>query len=339
MGPLMLDLAGCELEPVEQELLAHPTCGGVILFSRNYHDVEQLKALNKAIRSAAKKPILIAVDHEGGRVQRFREQFTAIPAMGALGRHYQKAPEEALEMTQDIGWLLAAELAACGIDLSFTPVLDLDLGSKVIGDRAFFCEVGVVKLLAKQLILGMRQAGFSSVGKHFPGHGTVEADSHFDAAIDEREYEAIFEQDMQPFLSLLEDECLDALMPAHVIYPKVDKKPAGFSSFWLQEILRKKLAFKGVIFSDDLSMEAAGVAGDHLARAISAHEAGCDMLLACNNRAGVELILDGFEQGLQTKAQTLLAKGEKERLACTWQGLKSSKRWQDVRTFIEKLDA
>jgi len=337
MGPLMLDLAGCELEAVEHELLAHPTTGGVILFSRNYHDVEQLMALTAAIRKTAKKPMLIAVDHEGGRVQRFREHFSKLPAMGRLGESYLCDPENTLELTKDIGWLLAAELAACDIDLSFAPVLDVDLGSTVIGDRGFSDDFRITTRLAKELILGMREAGFSSVGKHFPGHGSVEADSHIAAAIDEREYSQIEALDMQPFISLVKDNYLDAIMPAHVIYPKVDDKPSGFSKVWLQDILRKQLAFKGVIFSDDLSMQAAGIAGDHLARANSAHQAGCDMLLACNDRAGVELILDGFEQGHESKAKLLISNGEQLRSELTWQSLKDSERWRKARYSVGKL--
>ena len=337
MGPLMLDLSAFELDSVERELLAHPTTGGVILFSRNYHDLAQLKALIAAIRAAANKPILIAVDHEGGRVQRFKEEFTHLPAMGQLGQAYQQQGEHCLELTQDCGWVLAAELAACDIDLSFAPVLDLDLGSQVIGDRAFSSKSEHAIVLADALISGMKQAGMSSVGKHFPGHGTVRADSHHDVPIDERAFDLVKDIDMQPFIQLIKKNRLDAVMPAHVIYPQIDHLPAGFSSVWINDILREQLKFKGVIFSDDLSMEGAGVAGDHLARANAAHQAGCDMLLACNHREGAELILDGFEQGITSRALELFEVGRQVRSTINWPDLKQSKRYKSTKLQLARL--
>lgn len=294
-GCVMLDLQGTELSAEERELLAHPKVGGLIYFTRNYESAAQITALSKAIRIAAKAPILIAVDHEGGRVQRFREQFTRLPPLAELGKQYAKEPLAALQAARKSGWLMAAEVRAVGIDFSFAPVLDLDYGvSEVIGDRAFHRQAEVVAKLAEAYIEGMRDAGMASTGKHFPGHGWVKADSHHAIPRDERKAAQIMGEDMQPFCELF--KCgLDAVMPAHVIYEQVDQQPAGFSKIWLQEVLRQQLGFDGVIFSDDLSMEGAAVAGGHAERADAALAAGCDMVLVCNDRAGAIDVLDNAQ--------------------------------------------
>lgn len=299
MGPIVVDVAGYELTAEDKEILAHPLTGGLILFSRNYGDHGQLKALIKSIRAAAAAPIVIAVDHEGGRVQRFREQFSRIPAMGKIAQLYGDDRARAKQFTQQCGWLLAAELLAFDIDLSFAPVLDLERGSQVIGDRSFHADPSWVTDLSAQLCVGMHKAGMKTTGKHFPGHGSVLADSHIALPVDDRSFEQIEHADLLPFKSLIAQGHLDAIMPAHVIYQQVDEKAAGFSRHWLQTVLRKQLGFTGAIFSDDLSMHGASVAGDYLARAEQAIWAGCDLLLACNDRAGVVTLLDGIDNNLQ----------------------------------------
>ena len=292
IGCVMLDLEGTELQVEECELLKHPSVGGLIYFSRNFESVAQITALSAAVRKAAGKPILIAVDHEGGRVQRFRDGFTRLPPIASLGRNYADDPLQAKQAARKAGWLMAAEVRAVGIDFSFAPVLDLDYGtSGVIGDRAFHRDTHIVSALAQAYIEGMREAGMAATGKHFPGHGWVKADSHLEIPRDERTAQQIMAEDMQPFCQLFKGG-LDAVMPAHVIYEQVDSEPAGFSKVWLQDVLRQQLKFDGVIFSDDLSMEGASVAGGYAERADRALEAGCDMVLACNNRVGVIDILD-----------------------------------------------
>lgn len=282
LGPVMCDVAGLTLTDAERQRLLHPLVGGVILFTRNFRDSEQLLALCHEIHSLRTPSLLIAVDHEGGRVQRFRPEFTRIPAMRELGRLYAKSPRDALACAQDIGFVLAAELLAHEVDLSFTPVLDLDYGhSSVIGDRAFDSDPQVVAMLAHALTMGLREAGMGSVGKHFPGHGFAQADSHVAMPTDSRGFEMIWQADLQPYRQQ-PGPSLSGVMPAHVVYTAIDPAPAGFSRFWLQEILRERLGFKGVIFSDDLTMEGATVAGDIVARATAAVQAGCDMVLVCN---------------------------------------------------------
>ncbi|MCK9258186.1 MAG: beta-N-acetylhexosaminidase [Azoarcus sp.] len=282
-GPVMLDVAGTELDDGERERLCDPLVGGVILFARNFTDSEQLSALTADIRRLREPALVIAVDHEGGRVQRFRtDGFTRLPAMRTLGQMWDHDHLAALDATRATGYVLAAELLAHGVDLSFTPVLDLDYGvSRAIGNRAFHRDPQVVATLAQALAAGMAEAGMGCVGKHFPGHGFVEADSHHDIPVDDREFDAVWAQDIAPYRHRLGRQ-LAGVMPAHVIYPRVDSAPAGFSAFWLKDVLRTRIGFSGVIFSDDLNMEGAKVAGDILARAKAAYEAGCDMLLVCN---------------------------------------------------------
>jgi beta-N-acetylhexosaminidase len=288
----MLDLRGPELLPGERELLLHPLVGGVILFSRNYQTPEQLSALVGAIHELRQPRLLVAVDHEGGAVQRFRSGFTSLPACTVLGRIFGTNRRRGLRLARECGWLMAAELRAVGVDFSFAPVLDLGTGvSRVVDDRAFHRDPKVITQLAHAYIRGMQQAGMSAVGKHFPGHGSVAADSHHEVPIDQRPYQNIRSHDMAPFEQLIR-RGLPAIMPAHVIYLQVDDRPAGFSSVWLRRILRQGLKFQGAIFSDDISMAGAVVMGDFVARARCTLEAGCDMVLVCNNTDGAAQVLD-----------------------------------------------
>ncbi len=297
IGPIMMDLDGLRLGADEARLLQDPLVGGLILFARNYQSPEQVASLCREIREVTGPDFLIAVDQEGGRVQRFRDGFTNIPPMAALARGAE--PAAALELARNWGALMALEVQAVGVDFSFAPVLDLDIGiSEVIGDRAFADSPERVIPLARAFIDGMHNAGMAVTGKHFPGHGSVAADSHVDIPVDDRPLQAIEALDMKVFESLASK--LDAVMPAHVIYPQIDDQPAGFSPVWLKSILREQLGFDGVIFSDDLSMKGAEGAGGYGDRARAALRAGCDMVLVCNDRQGVLEVLevlrkDGFE--------------------------------------------
>lgn len=295
LGPVMLDLEGLTLTEEERDIIQHPLVGGIILFSRNYHSRKQLRALLGDIEQSSKRRLLIAVDQEGGRVQRFRAEFNSLPPLGALGELYDRDPRTAHQIASHIGWLMAAELLSANIDFSFAPVLDLDYGvSTVIGNRSFHRVPDVVAILATAYIVGMNKAGMAAVGKHFPGHGAVAADSHHDIPIDERDFATIYDNDIQPYYQLAADK-LAGVMPAHVIYPKVDPNPAGFSALWLQKILRKQLRFKGAIFSDDLSMAGAAGMGSYAQRAELALAAGCDMILVCNQRSGALEVLDKLQ--------------------------------------------
>jgi len=295
MSPVILDVHSFELSSVEREILQHPLCGGLILFSRNYAERAQLSALIKDIRRTVKKPFLISVDHEGGRVQRFREGFTQIPAMANIEK-FEVSQQVQLDLAQAMGFCMAYELLQLGVDISFAPVLDLNGVSEVIGSRAFSSDPEQVIRLSGAYIEGMHAAGMKSTGKHFPGHGSVAEDSHTAMPVDKRSFEEIQEQDMRVFEQLIAAKKIDAVMPAHVIYSSVDSKPAGFSSMWIKQILRKQLGFEGVVFSDDLSMQAASVAGSVTDRAEHAIEAGCDMVLVCNAPSQAEKVLDGLSQ-------------------------------------------
>lgn len=294
-GALMLDLDGTCLTDAERSLLTRAEVGGLILFSRNYQSPQQLSTLMAQIR-ALRPDLLVAVDQEGGRVQRLREGFTRLPPMAVLGELWQQDQDQARGAAQELGWLMASELRQFDIDFSFAPVLDLDWSrSGVIGDRAFASRAEVVAALASAFMAGMHEAGMKATGKHFPGHGWVEADSHLAIPVDERPLETIAAADMEPFRALIAGG-LDAIMPAHVIYSQTCPDPAGFSSFWLREQLRSELGFDGVIFSDDLTMEGASVAGGFPARAERALEADCDMVLVCNQRAGALEVLEYLAQ-------------------------------------------
>jgi beta-N-acetylhexosaminidase len=308
LGPVMLDVVGKALTADDIRRLQHPLVGGVILFARNFESSEQLKALTASIRAARQTSLLIAVDHEGGRVQRFREGFTKIPPMREFGKVWDKNPKKARELATEAGFVLAAELRAHGIDFSFTPVLDMDYGdSLVIGDRAFHKDIRAINELAFSLMQGLKKGGMAAVGKHFPGHGFVVADSHVSIPVDEREFDQIAQNDMQPFRQMI-DEGLAAIMPAHVIYPKVDDKPAGFSTKWLQKVLRERLGFTGVIFSDDLSMEGATVGGDVTTRSLAALNAGCDMVLLCNRPDLADELLDNLHWKMSAQSIARLAR-------------------------------
>ena len=307
IGPVMLDVAGIELTVEDEVRLRHPLVGGVILFTRNYASPRQLIGLTSSIRALRSPSLLIAVDHEGGRVQRFREGFTRIPAMRELGKIWDQHPKRARHMAQQTGYVLAAELRACGVDFSFTPVLDVDFGSSsVIGDRAFHSDPQAIAELAHNLLMGLRQGGMHTVGKHFPGHGFVRADSHLEIPVDERSYTDIELCDLIPFRQMV-NFGLTAVMPAHVIYPRVDRLPAGFSSIWLKNILRGDLGFEGCIFSDDLSMEGAAVAGGIVQRAKAALHAGCDMVLVCNRPDLADELLAGLKWKMPATSKARLA--------------------------------
>ncbi len=335
LGPLMLDLTGLSLADDERELLAHPQVGGLILFSRNYQDPKQLQQLIAQVR-VVRPEIIIAVDQEGGRVQRFKQGFTRLPPMSVFGDLYDRDVETALKLCEDCGWLMATEILSFNIDISFAPVLDLNFGvSTVIGDRAFHREPDKVSHLAGAFVKGMNAAGMAATGKHFPGHGYVVGDSHIDIPVDSRSYAEIASCDLLPFKALIA-EGLSGIMPAHVIYDHCCPNPAGFSKFWVQEQLRDQLGFDGVVFSDDLSMEGATVAGSYGERAKAAIDAGCDMVLVCNNRQGAEAVLTALEQINFTPNQTRLSKlMGKPKL--NFQQLKTNPRWLEVVKEINQL--
>ncbi len=308
LGPLMLDVEGLELTAEDRELLQHPAVGGVILFTRNYTSPEQVEALADAIHAIRDPQLLVAVDQEGGRVQRFRDGFTALPPLANLGRIHDQDSQRARHLARTSGWLMAVELRAVGIDLSFAPVLDLDFGvSSVIGDRALHRRPEVVAELAMSYQAGMQDAGMPATGKHFPGHGAVTADSHVDLPVDERSFADIEQWDLLPFRRMF-DAGLAAVMMAHVVYPSVDRQPAGFSSTWIRDILRGRMNYRGMVFSDDLSMEGAACAGDFPSRAYAALEAGCDMVLVCNHRDEAVRVADALVDYRDPVAQTRMAR-------------------------------
>lgn len=304
MRPVILDVQGYCLTDTEKEYLGHPLVAGVILFTRNFDNIIQLKELVQQIRHHASQPLIIAVDHEGGRVQRFREGFTALPACGSLIAK-STSLNEALALAKASAFVMASELIACDIDLSFAPVVDINGISDVIKERAFSKDKLEVYQLASAYTDGMREAGMASTGKHFPGHGSVKADSHIALPVDDRSEDVIFKHDMQPFISLINNRKLDAIMPSHVVYSECDPLPCGFSDYWLQQVLRKKLGFNGAIISDDLSMHGASFVGNHLSRAKQAITAGCDLILACNDTQAAMSILDGLEQS-QTSNESII---------------------------------
>lgn len=294
LGPVMADVVGLELTADDVQRLQHPLTGGVILFARNFASPAQLKRLTASIHALREPKLPIAVDHEGGRVQRFRDGFTIIAPMRVLGQRWDASPQQAIALSENVGYVIGAELINHGVDFTFAPVLDVDWGeSGVIGDRALHKNPDAIAALGQALITGMADAGMGSVGKHYPGHGYVRADSHHEIPVDDRSYEEIDKADLIPF-RVLARQGMRAVMPAHVIYPQVDSKPAGFSAKWLKDILRGQLGFDGVIFSDDLSMEGASTAGNVTQRAHAALDAGCDMVLLCNDPVRTDELLQGL---------------------------------------------
>ncbi|WP_454904137.1 beta-N-acetylhexosaminidase [Variovorax gossypii] len=350
-APLIIDVAATELNAADRRRLANPLVGGVIHFSRNWHDRAQMTALNAEIK-AIRPDLLICVDHEGGRVQRFRtDGFTRLPSMRALGELWMRDAMRATQAATAAGQVLAAELRACGVDFSFAPVLDLDHGgSGVIGDRSFHRDPRVVALLAKSVMHGMLQKGMRNCGKHFPGHGFVTADSHVEIPVDKRSLKDILSDDARPYDWLA--GTLTAVMPAHVIYPKVDKRPAGFSSKWLKAVLRQRFAFDGAVFSDDLSMEAGRyIDGELLSytdAALAALAAGCDVALLCNQSIGdgrvLDQFLDGFEAASRSGRWQPDADSEARRLALLpqeaapdWDALSTSRTYRDARRLLAAI--
>ncbi|MES2142759.1 MAG: beta-N-acetylhexosaminidase [Pseudomonadota bacterium] len=294
MGSIFLDLTGLELSPEEREILKHPQVGGIVFFSRNYESSRQLHDLILQVHTASTKQLLLTVDQEGGRVQRFLTEFTPLPSLGKIGELYEKSPSTAITFAKTHGWLMASELLAVGIDLSFAPILDLDKGlNQVIGKRSFHSDPNIVTELAFAIIQGIKSAGMHTVGKHFPGHGSVITDTHTHLTVDNRNYETIEKNDLVPFAKL--NTVLDAVMASHIVYSRVDSQPCGFSSVWLQTILREKLNFSGAIFTDDLSMNAVANLGDISERVELALQAGCDGLLICNNRKDAISALEYLE--------------------------------------------
>ena len=334
LGPLMIDIAGTELTDLDRERLCHPLVGGIILFSRNYADPEQLSALAAAIHALRTPALLIAVDHEGGRVQRFRDGFTRLPAMVTLGKLWDENPDNALAAARQVGYVLAAELRARGVDYSFTPVLDLDYGpSRVIGDRAFHRQPAAVVALAAALGEGLHLAGMGSCGKHFPGHGYVIPDSHVELPVDNRSFEAM-QEDILPYRQLP----LDGVMAAHVIYNCVDCNTAVFSNKWIS-YLRNDIKFNGVIFTDDLSMAGAGVVGGMLNRVETAYKAGCDMLLVCNAPDVVGDVLENWKPAVDPlrgkRVEALIPRSS----AKDWQALQIDSSYIAAQQTIAKLMA
>ncbi len=294
LGPLMVDLSGPELAPGERELLAHPLVGSVILFARNYVDPQQLARLTADIHAVRHPALVVAVDQEGGRVQRFRPGFSRLPPLRRIGQEYDLDARHGLELARELGWLMAAELRACGVDLSFAPCVDLDYGvSEVIGDRALHAQATAVAELAVAYMHGMRDAGMAATAKHFPGHGAVVADSHFALPVDRRAL-VDMDDDLAPYRRLIANQ-LPGVMVAHVAFPAVDALPASLSARWIRGVLREELGFQGIVFTDDLSMQGAAAHGDIVARARAALAAGCDVLPVCNDRAAVETLLARLE--------------------------------------------
>ncbi len=337
LGPLMVDIAGTELSADDARVLRHPLVGSVLLFTRNYTDPSQVAALTAAIRALRTPHLLIAVDHEGGRVQRFREGFTRLPAARLLGRRFDEDRRDGLELAQSVGWLMASELRAVGVDFSFAPCVDLDYGvSEIIGDRAFHSDPDSVAALAAATLLGMRDAGIPAIAKHFPGHGAVVADSHVALPVDRRDF-ADLEADIRPYRPLIENN-LAGIMAAHVVFPAVDPLPASLSQRWITGVLRGELGFHGCVFADDLTMAGAAAFGDVMARAELALAAGCDVLPICNDRHSVELVLGRLNSDVgsaasQARLVRMRARGEAPA------DLHANRHWQDTASRIADLAA
>jgi beta-N-acetylhexosaminidase len=338
LGPVMLNIEGCELTDEDRRRLTHPQTGGIVLFSRNYRNPDQLAELCREIHDLRDPPLVISVDHEGGRVQRFRDGFQALPAMGRLGDLYDQEPEEAIRLAELFAWIMAAELRHYGVDLSFAPVLDVGgPHSSVIGDRAFHRDPEAICRLANAWIRGMRAAGMEAVGKHFPGHGTVAGDSHHVMPFDNREFSEIENLDLVPFRRVI-DTHLAGIMMAHVIYDAVDARAAGYSRYWIETVLRGQLGFEGCVFSDDLSMSGAESVGGYPERAAAALEAGCDILLVCNNPQGAEQVLDSLQDYSSPASQLRMVRmhGE-EAEASRFQSADWQSACEELRAFNHRL--
>ena len=333
LGPLQIGLTGLEVNAEERDWLKHPAVGGVVLFTRNYQDLSQLTDLTASITAIAGRDLLISVDHEGGRVQRFRDGFTRLPPLNVLGKMYADSTSNALDFAYRHGRVMATELLLCGVDLSFAPVLDIGDRSVVIGDRAFAADTAAIIELSVAYIGGMHDAGMAATGKHFPGHGSVEADSHTDDVCDPRTFEEIEQLDLKPFAAL--SGKLDAMMMAHVLYPAVDEKPAGYSPFWIKTILRQKLAYQGTIFSDDLGMFAAKVAGGLVERVRDSLLAGCDAVLVCDPEDVRQLLANSDE--LQTDADLALRR-LKGRLTATREEMERVGEWRQWKNSIKQQE-
>jgi beta-N-acetylhexosaminidase len=333
----MIDIAGTELTAEDRDVLSHPLVGSVVLFTRNYRSREQVAALTDSIRAVRTPSLLVAVDHEGGRVQRFRQQFTRLPAARALGRRFDEDQHDALALAHTAGWLMAAEVRAVGIDFSFAPCVDLEFGvSEIIGDRAFHRDADAVGALAVSYMAGMREAGMAATAKHFPGHGAVTADSHVALPVDRRELVDL-EADLRPYRLLIEN-FLSGVMAAHVVFPQIDSLPASLSHRWITKILRGDLGFHGCVFADDLTMAGAAAFGDVIARARLAVAAGCDVLPICNDRPGVHAVLDKFKPTVSNPASQ--ARLVRMRARGAWPtDLAGVARWRDAVTRIGALAA
>ena len=333
LGPLLIGLAGLEVSPEERDWLCRQEVGGVVLFTRNFQDLDQLSDLTASINVLAGRELLICVDHEGGRVQRFKDGFTRLPSLAMLGDLHRQSATHAQDFAYRHGRVMATELLLCGVDLSFAPVLDVGGRSVVIGDRAFSVDPDVIIELAGAYIAGMHDAGMAATGKHFPGHGSVEADSHTDDVCDQRNFTEIEELDIRPFSAL--GSKLDAMMMAHVLYPAIDSKPAGYSAYWIKDVLRRQLQFAGTIFSDDLGMFAAEVAGGLLQRVQDSLSAGCDAVLVCDPQDVRQLLacnLADFKD-----ADTALRK-LKGRVTYSREDVERVGEWRQWKKTIEQLE-
>jgi len=337
LGPLMIDLEGTAMTAGERDMLRHPLVGGVILFTRNYLDPGQLSALAADIHAVRSPPLIVAVDHEGGRVQRFRSGFSALPAPRRIGHEYDANPRAGLELARSMGWLMAAELRARGVDLSFAPCVDIDYGVSFIADRAFHGNPDVVSALAIAYAHGMRDAGMAATAKHFPGHGAVVADSHLTLPVDRREL-ADMTGDLAPYWRLIANG-LPAVMVAHILFPALDEAPSSLSARWIRDVLRGEMRFQGVVFADDLSMGGAAAAfGDVVTRATRALSAGCDMLPVCNQRAAVVELLDRLRVEPEPASGLRLVRLH-GRGALRPEDLENRPEWQRAREWLERCAA